>query len=133
MDGLPDIVEVDAATSVKLWRNVGGGTAEAPAAMGDWLGLRLSQPAPNRDAIGAWVEVKVGDRTVRREVTVGGGHASGQLGWIHFGLGRRTTRRSGSVAGRRGRARGCRSRRTGYVAIERGAQPRPAPVVVAGG
>ena len=22
-----------------------------------------------------------------REVTVGGGHAGGQLGWIHFGLG----------------------------------------------
>jgi hypothetical protein len=24
---------------------------------------------------------------VRQELTVGGGHASGQLGWIHFGLG----------------------------------------------
>ena len=34
-----------------------------------------------------WVEVRVGDRTMTREVTVGGGHAGGQLGWIHFGLG----------------------------------------------
>jgi hypothetical protein len=29
----------------------------------------------------------VGDLTLRREVTVGGGHGGGQLGWIHFGLG----------------------------------------------
>ena len=37
--------------------------------------------------IGAWIEVTVGETTLRREVTVGGGHAGGQLGWIHFGLG----------------------------------------------
>ena len=35
------------------------------------------QPAPNVDAIGAWVETRVGDRTTVHEVTVGGGHASG--------------------------------------------------------
>ena len=38
-------------------------------------------------AIGAWAEVRVGDRIARRELTIGGGHAGGQLGWIHFGLG----------------------------------------------
>ncbi len=38
------------------------------------------------DAIGAWVEVRAGDRIDRREVTIGGGHAGGGLGWIHFGL-----------------------------------------------
>ena len=27
---------------------------------------------------------------MRREITVGGGHASGQLGWWHFGLGAET-------------------------------------------
>ena len=48
---------------------------------------QLEQPAPNVDAVGAWVEVKVGDRTVVREVTVGGGHAGGKSGWIHAGLG----------------------------------------------
>jgi hypothetical protein len=31
--------------------------------------------------------VRAGGRTQRRELTVGGGHASGQLGWTHFGLG----------------------------------------------
>jgi hypothetical protein len=55
--------------------------------MGGWIALRLDQPGPNRDAIGAWVEVRAGDRVMRRELTVGGGHAGGQLGWIHIGLG----------------------------------------------
>jgi hypothetical protein len=87
MDGLLDILEVTRRENVKLWRNVGGGTADAPAPMGNWVGLRLTEPSPNRDAIGAWVEVQAGDRTLQREVTVGGGTASGQLGWIHFGLG----------------------------------------------
>jgi hypothetical protein len=55
--------------------------------MGNWLALRVMQSAPNVDAIGAWVEVRVGDRVTRRELTIGGGHAGGQLGWVHFGLG----------------------------------------------
>jgi hypothetical protein len=52
--------------------------------MGNWIAVRLRQPGPNRDAIGAWVEVRTGDRIEQREVTIGGGHAGGQLGWIHF-------------------------------------------------
>jgi hypothetical protein len=72
---------------VLLWRNAGSGTADEPAPMGHWLGLRPNQPGPNRDAIGSWIEVKVGDLTLRRELTVGGGHVGGQLGWSHFGLG----------------------------------------------
>jgi enediyne biosynthesis protein E4 len=87
LDGLLDIVKVNRRENVRLWRNVGSGDAEEPAPMGGWLAVRLEQPGANRDAVGAWVEVKVGKRTLRREVTVGGGHAGGQLGWIHLGLG----------------------------------------------
>ena len=88
LDGLLDLVEVNRRENVRLWRNVGVGDAATPAPMGNWLARRSSsRPAPNRDAIGAWVEVRIGDRTIEREVTVGGGHAGGQLGWIHFGLG----------------------------------------------
>jgi hypothetical protein len=87
LDGLPDLVEVNYLDPVMVWRNVGSGTAAQPEAMGHWLALRVSQPGPNRDAIGAWVEVKAGDVVFRRELTVGGGHAGGQLGWVHFGLG----------------------------------------------
>jgi enediyne biosynthesis protein E4 len=87
LDGMLDLVEVNRRSPVHVWRNVGAGTADEPAAMGNWVGLRLAQETPNPDAIGAWVEVRAGERRTTREVTVGGGHASGQLGWIHFGLG----------------------------------------------
>ncbi len=86
-DGLLDLVEVFLGAPVRVWRNVGSGTAEAPAAMGNWLGVRLTQPGGNRDAIGAVVETRIGDSIARREVTVGGGHIGGQLGWQHLGLG----------------------------------------------
>lgn len=82
LDGLLDLVVVDRRENVAIWRNAGD-----PGPMGNWVALRLEQPAPNGDAVGAWIEVRTGDRTVERELTVGGGHAGGQLGWIHFGLG----------------------------------------------
>ena len=67
--------------------------------------MRAQQPGANRDAIGGWIEVRAGDKTQLRELTVGGGHVSGQLGPIHFGLGTAAERRgSRHVAGRRGRA-----------------------------
>jgi hypothetical protein len=87
MDGMLDLVELNYGDPVKLWRNVGAGDAAKPAPMGNWLALNVSQPSPNPDAIGAWIEVKVGDTTLQREITVGGGHIGGQLGWVHFGLG----------------------------------------------
>jgi hypothetical protein len=87
LDGMLDLVEVNRRENIKLWRNVGDGDVERPAAMGGWIALQLEQPGPNRDAIGSWIEVKTGNRTTHRELTVGGGHAGGQLGWIHFGLG----------------------------------------------
>jgi hypothetical protein len=87
LDGLLDLVEVKRAVPARIWRNVGAGTAAKPKVMGHWLGVELAQPAPNVDAIGAWIEVEHDGRTTTREVTVGGGHAGGQLGPMHFGLG----------------------------------------------
>ncbi|MDP9467612.1 MAG: CRTAC1 family protein, partial [Chloroflexota bacterium] len=87
LDGLMDLVQVVRNENVALWRNVGSGDAAVPVAMGHWIALGLAQARANRDAIGSWVEVRIGDRTIHREVTIGGGHAGGQLGWIHFGLG----------------------------------------------
>jgi enediyne biosynthesis protein E4 len=90
-DGLLDMLVVNRWDKAQLWRNVGAGSAAQPKAMGHWLQLRLRQPGGNRDAIGAWVEVDLGNgRIVRQELTVGGGHASGHLGWVHFGLGEAT-------------------------------------------
>ncbi len=101
-DGLLDMVVVNRWDKAQLWRNVGTGTADKPQQMGvagHWLQLRLKQAGGNRDAVGAWVEVDLGDamqhlgkqRIIRQELTVGGGHASGHMGWMHFGLGAAST------------------------------------------
>ena len=93
-DGLLDMLVVNRWDKAQLWRNVGAGTAESPQPIpiGRWLQLRLRQAGGNRDAVGAWVEVDTGGgRVLRQELTIGGGHASGHLGWMHFGLGAATT------------------------------------------
>lgn len=79
-DGLLDMVVVNRLANATLWRNVS-------TDLGGWLQVRLHEDDSNRDAIGAWIEVDLGRRIIRRENTIGGGHASGHLGWLHFGLG----------------------------------------------
>jgi hypothetical protein len=81
LDGLVDLVVVNRWENAQLWRNTSRNA-------GQWIEVRLEQPAPNREAIGAWVEIRCdGADAMRREITVGGGHASGQAGWWHFGIG----------------------------------------------
>jgi hypothetical protein len=80
LDGLMDLVVVNRNEAAQIWRNVSANAGKS-------IGFRLSASGANRDAIGAWIEVKAGDKIQRREITVGGGHAGGQLGWWHFGLG----------------------------------------------
>jgi hypothetical protein len=87
LDGLLDLVVVNRREPIDLWRNVGSGDARRAEPMGHWLSLDVVQPAPNVDAIGAWIEVRANGRTLLRELVVGGGHAGGKSGWIHFGLG----------------------------------------------
>lgn len=79
-DGQMDIVVVNRNEGAEVWRNAGEG-------LGHWLQLALHQGGGNRDAIGAWIELRQGDTFQRREITSGGGHAGGQIGWWHFGLG----------------------------------------------
>ena len=80
LDGLIDLVVVNRRETARVWRN-------ASTNAGHWIEVKLAQPAPNVNAVGASLEVKRGDTVTRREITVGGGHVSGQAGWIHFGLG----------------------------------------------
>ena len=80
LDGLLDLVVVNRRSPAQLWRNTSKNA-------GHWLQVKLEQAGANRDGIGAWIEAKRGDVTTRREITSGGGHVSGQLGWWHFGLG----------------------------------------------
>lgn len=88
LDGLLDVVVVERREPIRIWRNVGSGDAARPEMMGNWLAVDVEQPAPNVDGVGAWIEVRTDHGITRREVTVGGGHAGDQLGWVHFGLGR---------------------------------------------
>ncbi len=78
-DGRLDMVAVNRWDGVEVWQNDGP--------VGASVAVMLAQAGANRDAVGAWVEVRTGDAVQRREITLGGGHAGGQLGWWHFGLG----------------------------------------------
>ena len=87
LDGLLDLVVVNRRVQVEVRRNVGSGSSESPRTMGRWLAVRLRQPAPNTNAVGTFVEVRTSGKFITREHTVGGGHASGEMGWMHFGVG----------------------------------------------
>jgi hypothetical protein len=84
LDGKLDLVVVNRWTSAEIWRQTGD-------LAGNWVQLRLAQDGANRDAIGAVVEIKRGDKVERHEIASGGGHVSGSVGWLHFGLGQAET------------------------------------------
>ncbi len=87
-DGLLDVVVVNRLDKAQIWRNLGAGTASVAKPLGNWIGVRLQQSGANRDAIGSWFEVQLPNQKIlRRELTAGGGHVSGNLGFVHFGLG----------------------------------------------
>jgi hypothetical protein len=90
LDGMLDMVVVNRRVPVEVRRNVGTGTATSPSVTGHWLAVQPRQTGTNTFAVGAKVEVRAGGSTTVREVTVGGGHASGEAGWVHFGLGGET-------------------------------------------
>lgn len=86
-DGLQDIVVVNRGANISLLRNSGMQGPDGPRAGGNWLKLTLEQPGANRHAIGARVSIKTGNHVQLRRLQVGGGHASGNAGFVHVGLG----------------------------------------------
>src|SRR5665213_2657571 len=83
LDGLVDLVVVNRNKPAQIWRNT---TASA----GHWLEVKLQDTGANANGVGSWIEVRCNGATQRREITVGGGHVSGEAGWWHFGLGGET-------------------------------------------
>ncbi len=79
-DGRLDLVVSARRAPLKVWRNV---TEDA----GRWLAVEPRMAGPNTRAVGSWIEVRTDAGWQTREVTVGGGHAGGQAGPVHFGLG----------------------------------------------
>lgn len=53
---------------------------------GNWLTMQLVGTTSNRDAIGAWVELKAGERSLIRHVVGGGGYLSQAPYTLHWGL-----------------------------------------------
>jgi enediyne biosynthesis protein E4 len=87
MDGMLDLVVVNREGPASLFRNLGTETPWGNAPLGNWVEIELNQPGANRNAVGAHLAVRVGTRTLNRVIEVGGGHASGQAGFVHVGLG----------------------------------------------
>jgi enediyne biosynthesis protein E4 len=81
LDGWLDLIVINRWDNAEIWRNAGTNSPN------NWLQVQIRQAGGNRHAIGSWIEIKPENGTVqRRELTIGGGHASGQMGWTHFGL-----------------------------------------------
>lgn len=80
-DGRLDLAVVNRRAAMEMYENM--------SASGNWLSVTVSQAGINTAAIGAHLELcdLAGTRCQTREITVGGGHAGGQLGAQHFGLG----------------------------------------------
>ncbi|MEM6431957.1 MAG: CRTAC1 family protein [Deinococcota bacterium] len=85
LDGKLDIVVVNRNANAQVWRN----TSQD---LGNWLQVRLEHPH-NSHGIGSWLELDTGERTFYKELTIGGGHVSGELGFTHMGLGPAQTAR----------------------------------------
>ena len=83
-DGQLDLVVMNRRAPMELWQNATPNT-------GNWVEIMPREAGANRFAVGAWLELRAGGAEQQQEMTVGGGHASGQATPIHFGLGAATT------------------------------------------
>ena len=81
LDGRLDIVEVNRNEFPGVLRNL-----STSHALGNWIALDIRRLDYNKSSIGAWIEVKINGKVQRKEITNGGGHASGSLGSHHFGM-----------------------------------------------
>ena len=79
-DGDLDVVISNGNGTLRLYRN------EAPR-RGSWLIVRAVEPRLRRDAIGAVVTVRSGDRVQHREITRADSYLSSRDPRAHFGLG----------------------------------------------
>lgn len=81
-DGGLDLVVTQIGGKARVLRNVGK--------QGHWLGVRAFDPALKRDAFGAEVTARVGDKQWIRRIQSDGSYQSAGSPLAHFGLGERT-------------------------------------------
>jgi enediyne biosynthesis protein E4 len=87
LDGMLDVVVNNREADTQVWKNTGFGDAQKPVPMGNWVALKVQQNNSNRNAVGAWIELRAGEKVQRKEISIGGGHAGGSALWHHFGVG----------------------------------------------
>jgi hypothetical protein len=80
-DGDIDLAVMNNDGPLRLWQNDGG------SALGNFLAVKLEAPAPNVDAIGARITVRVGGSAQVRLIRGGTNYASQDPPEAHFGLG----------------------------------------------
>lgn len=79
-DGLMDFVVSNMGDPASLVMNETQG-------VGQFVGVRLSARQRARDAIGSIVEVRVGNRTWKKQLVAGDGYMASNERWLQFGLG----------------------------------------------
>lgn len=82
-DGRLDIYQANADQNSIFYRNQSTDT-------GHWVELKLAGTKSNRDAIGARIALKVGAKTILREVDGGNGYAGQSARRVHVGVGAQT-------------------------------------------
>ena len=87
MDGQLDLLVVNRGANVSLFRNRGAAVPWGHRPLGNWLAVDLDNGSVNRKGVGARLVVRTGNHVQTRTIRIGGGHASGQIGFTHFGLG----------------------------------------------
>ncbi|MFV2003404.1 MAG: CRTAC1 family protein, partial [Paracoccaceae bacterium] len=85
-DGMLDLLVVNREEPVSLFRNLGKAIDGGFAPVGNFLAVELDNGAINPNAIGAKISVTALGVVQTHTVQIGGGHASVQLGFEHFGL-----------------------------------------------
>jgi hypothetical protein len=79
-DGDDDLLVIEGSGSVRLYRNACGDGKR-------WVGLRLVDPRTGGDALGASARLGVGDRTLRRDVSIARSYLSSGDARLRFALG----------------------------------------------
>ncbi|WP_417242590.1 CRTAC1 family protein [Celeribacter sp.] len=80
-DGKLDLVVVNRGAPMQLYQNTTTDT-------GSYLDVSLYQAGANSSAVGSVIEVLTNRGLQTQEITIGGGHVSGQSVPLHFGLGK---------------------------------------------
>jgi hypothetical protein len=82
LDGKLDIAVMNRRDTFEIYENVS-------TKSGNFASIELQQGGSNVDAIGAWIELRTlpDNKIQTQEIVIGGGHASGKISPVHFGLG----------------------------------------------